>query len=272
MNSTALHALHKAIQNPERAALRLLLKARIARTPLRKARYRLLGTISKAWNVDAWEYLREYRASAYARWCRQRLLELGEATGNWRMGTSGAFHSEALYVLVRAARPATVVETGVLYGTSSGHILAALEANGTGRLHSIDLGNSPGEPPHDFMVRPEFLHRWDYIEGDSRDELPRLLQRVEAIDMFHHDSLHTFEHMTGEFETVLPYVAPGGVIASHDVFVSDSLKRIWRQNAFPTFCRRHSLRHLMIRNSGIARVRRRASSRSVPATPSLVVA
>jgi predicted O-methyltransferase YrrM len=261
----------KALQNPERAALRLVLKARVARTPLRKARYRLLGAISRAWKVDAWELLREYRASHYASWCQKRLPELKDATGEWRMGTSGAFHSEALYVLVRAAKPETVVETGVLYGASSGHILAALEANGRGRLHSIDLGNRPGEPSHDFMVRPDLLRRWEYLEGDARVELPRLLRRLRRIDMFHHDSLHTFDHMMWEYAMALAHLAPGGVLASHDVFVSDSLKRIWRENAFPTFCRDHSLRHLMIRNSGVARVRRRSSA-AASAQPALDVA
>ena len=37
-----------------------------------------------------------------------------------------------------------VVETGVLYGASSAHILAALAQNGDGELHSIELGRDSG--------------------------------------------------------------------------------------------------------------------------------
>ncbi|MEO7986936.1 MAG: class I SAM-dependent methyltransferase, partial [Gemmatimonadales bacterium] len=184
--------------------------------------------------------------------------ELDAIAGNSRMGTSSDFHLETLYVLVRAAKPQTVVETGVLYGASSGHILAALAANGHGRLCSIDLGNKPGEPPHDFLVRPDLMSRWEYTAGDVREELPVLLARLGRVDMFHHDSLHTFEHMMWEFSTVSPHLGPEGILASHDVFVSDSLRTIFKQNAFPAFCRQKELRHIMVRNSGIALRHRRA--------------
>jgi hypothetical protein len=46
-----------------------------------------------------------------------------------------------LYVAVRTLQPRVVVETGVASGWSSAHILRALEANGAGVLHSIDLPN-----------------------------------------------------------------------------------------------------------------------------------
>lgn len=168
------------------------------------------------------------------------------------MGTSGAFTCEALYVLVRAARPKVVVETGVLYGGSSAHILAALAANGSGELHSIDLGCGPGEPPHDFLVHTDLRPRWDYVIGDSRTELPRLLARVEPIDMFHHDSLHTFEHMTWEYETAVQHLTPNGILSSHDVRTADSICGIFRENAFPAFCRRKGLRYTLADNSGLA--------------------
>lgn len=257
--------LAKSIRNPHRAALRLVLNARVARSSVKRDRARLLGTISRAWNVDASKLLEEYRKTKYARWYQERLGALSSFPAESRMGTSSDFTCEALYVLVRAARPQIVAETGVLYGASSGHILAALAANGQGRLCSIDLGVNPGEPPHDFLVHPEFLQRWEYVMGDVRSELPRLLGRIGGIDMFHHDSLHTFEHMTWEYETVAPHLRPGGILASHDVFVSDSLRGIFRENAFPAFCQQRHLKHIMVRNSGIARRPKRPARPSRPA-------
>ena len=269
MKTDVLQLVHKAIRNPQRAALRLVLKARVSRTTLGRDRYRLLGVISRAWNVDAWGLLDEYRKSEYARWYRRRLARLRTTSGSSRMGTSGDFHCEAMYVLVRAARPETVVETGVLYGASSGHILSALEANGQGRLFSIDFGVQPGEPPHDFLLHPRTLARWEYIVGDAKEELPRLLGRLGRIDMFHHDSLHTYDHMMWEFATVAAHLGSTGVLASHDVFVSESLRSIFRQNAFPAFCEQRELRHIMVRNSGIARPRRKRPSAPGPWRPSL---
>lgn len=269
MKTNVLKVVNKAIRNPQRAALRLVLKAREAKTPLSRDRYRLLGTISRAWNVDAWELRDEYRKSEFARWYRDRLAQLRATSGSSRMGTSGDFHCEAMYVLVRAAKPQTVLETGVLYGASSGHILAALEANGHGRLFSVDLGVQPGEPAHDSLVHPRLLPRWEYIVGDAREELPRLLARLGRIDMFHHDSLHTYDHMMWEFATVAPHLSARGVLASHDVFVSESLRSVFRQNAFPAFCEERDLRHIMVRNSGIARPRRTRPSTPRIRRPSL---
>jgi predicted O-methyltransferase YrrM len=61
-------------------------------------------------------------------------VALGCFRGPYRHGTTGECGCEALYLLVRAARPRTVVKTGVLYGASSAHILAALARNGEGQL------------------------------------------------------------------------------------------------------------------------------------------
>lgn len=255
MGGKILHMAGKAVRSPRRAVLRLVLKARLARTDLRRDRARLLHLVSTLWNVDAPALLAEYHRSAFARWYQPRLRRLNAQLGSARMGTSDNFSCEMLYLLVRAARPRLVVETGVLYGASSGHILAALAANGEGELHSIDLGCRPGEPPHDSLVRPDLAGRWHYHPGDARVELPRLLAGLGPIDMFHHDSLHTFEHMTWEYRTAARHLSPGGLLSSHDVLVADGVSGIFRENAFPAFCRRRRLRGFTIRNFGFALVR-----------------
>jgi hypothetical protein len=55
-----------------------------------------------------------------------------------------------------------------------------------------------------------------------------------------------------EYETAWGHLAPGGILASHDVLTADSLRGIFRENAFPAFCRRRQLECLMVQNSGIA--------------------
>ncbi len=247
-----LRLAQKALRDPRRALLRLVLLARLARNSREKDRARVLEAISGLWDIDALAIAEEYRRSEVARWYQKRLRQLRAIMGKARMGTSGRFSCEVLYVLVRAARPEIVVETGVLYGASSCHILAALDANGAGKLHSIDLGTPPGEPPHDYLVRPDLMRRWDYIEGDVRRELPPLLAHLGQIDMFYHDSLHTFDHMTWEYQTAGRWLRSEGILASHDVQVSDSLLGIFRENAFPAFCRRTGLQCVMARNSGFA--------------------
>jgi predicted O-methyltransferase YrrM len=242
----------KAVRHPGRAVLRLLLRARLARAGAKVDRLRLLTWVSDHFGVDAGALAAEYIASDFRRKYAIRRRELSEFAGPQRLGTSGDLSLEALYLVVRAARPRVVVETGVLYGASSAHILAALDRNGEGELFSVDLPHEPQEPPHHFLVPDELRRRWNLVIGDSRRELPALLDRLSSIDLFHHDSLHTFRHMTWEYQTALPHLSSHGILSSHDVRIAHSVREIFSQNAFQSFCECHRLPWWMFQNSGFA--------------------
>lgn len=47
--------------------------------------------------------------------------------------------------------------------------------------------------------------------------LPELLSEVGEIDLFVHDSLHTYRNMRFEFEAAWPSLRPGGILISDDV-------------------------------------------------------
>jgi predicted O-methyltransferase YrrM len=127
------------------------------------------------------------------------------------------------YLMCRILEPTVVVETGVAYGVSSAFVLKALEENGRGVLHSVDL------PP----LRPEYERfwaaavdgalkdRWVVHRGASARILPRLLEELETVDLFVHDSLHTYRNMRREFETIWPYLRVGGAL------VADDIERNW---------------------------------------------
>ncbi len=249
--------LRKAVRDPRRAVLRLVLRLRLARTGVEAERHRLVRFLSQHYDLDARALLAEYRESGFLDWFRTRRAALERFPGPYHLGTTGEFGCEALYLLVRAARPRRVVETGVLYGASSAHILAALAQNGSGELHSIELGRDPREPSHDHFVPGELRHHWRLILGDSRRELPLLLQQRAPIDMFYHDSLHTFDHMTWEFATALPHLTRSGILASDDVLNPPSLAGIFRDGAFTAFCRENRVFHTTFHNLGVA----------LPATP-----
>ena len=123
------------------------------------------------------------------------------------------------YLMCRLLEPEVVVETGVAYGVSSAFVLKALEENGRGVLHSVDL------PPlrHEYegfwgiAVDGALRSRWKLHRGASGRVLPRLLEEVETVDLFVHDSLHTYRNMRREFEVVWPRLRPGGVLVADDV-------------------------------------------------------
>jgi len=162
---------------------------------------------------------------------------------------------ELLYLLVRACRPSMVFETGVFDGFTSACILLALDENRGGTLVSVDLpavrpvddsidqplpaGCQPGWVIPDYLRGPHELHL-----GDSRELLPRLLARYPRIDLFFHDSLHTFEHMSFEYQTAWPHLTDGGILASDDI--------LWN-TAFPKFCRGKGKRYVRVGAAGAVR-------------------
>ena len=141
------------------------------------------------------------------------------------------------YLLCRLIEPAVVVETGVAYGVSSAFILRALEENGRGILHSVDLPplRRAAERSWGIAVPEELRDRWRLQRGASGRVLPGLLRETGPVDLFVHDSLHAHRNMRREFEIVWPHLRAGGVILADDVERNrafDELRRkdiaLWR--------------------------------------------
>jgi hypothetical protein len=169
--------------------------------------------------------------------------------GGWIDFVSGAL----IYVLVRHVRPAVVIETGVGPGGTTAFILLALAHNDKGTLHSIDLPGSdavvypalgkafnihiPEGLETGWLVPPELRNRWELVVGDSRERLPEVLQAIDRVDVFMHDSLHTDEHILMEFEAVLPHMNDRGLLLCDDV------KELWSL-AFLRLCDDLGLAHV----------------------------
>lgn len=155
-----------------------------------------------------------------------------------------------LYALVRLTKPRLILETGVFDGFFSACYLQGVHVNAAtegvdGRLVSIDLpayesiGGSTSRMMRTTLpagcepgwVIPDHLRaRWSLHLGDSRELLPTISSGVGNIDLFFHDSLHTYDHMLFEYQTIWPRLKPGAVLLSHDVH--------WNR-AFRDFVRQH---------------------------------
>ena len=123
------------------------------------------------------------------------------------------------YALIRLLRPETVVETGVGAGVSSWTILKAMEENGVGRLISIDLPTPNTEllPEVGYLVQRDLRHRWDLRIGPSKRLLPETLKELGLVDIFLHDSRHSYSNQLREYQTAWPYIRSGGMLVSDDV-------------------------------------------------------
>lgn len=193
---------------------------------------------------------------------RKFLDHVKEAGGFDRQG-----YRLMIYMLIKKYQPSVMVETGVARGTSSAYSLQAMEENGNGTLYSIDLpaqvaevnanetskqdsnktyeladGQVHGHYDVGYLV-PEYLrNRWELILEDARVALPNLLTELGEIDIFYHDSLHSYEHMKFEFETAWPHLKEGGLLLSDDV--------LWN-NAFHEFCKQQNRKPIIYRSFGM---------------------
>jgi predicted O-methyltransferase YrrM len=123
-----------------------------------------------------------------------------------------------LYSLVRELRPSTVLETGVANGHSSVVLLQALQRNGSGTLWSVDISPEVG-----VLVDPSEKANWKLrllpIRGE-RAAFHRLLDEIGPVDLFEHDSDHSYEWQTFEMQSIWPRLRPHGLLSVDDADVS----------------------------------------------------
>jgi Methyltransferase domain len=138
-----------------------------------------------------------------------------------------------LYALTRLLRPAHVVEVGVSSGVSSAYLLQAMDRNGRGTLHSVDLPKKEATarsgarsrnaswsiPPGrssgwavPFLLR----RRWDLRLGDKKEVLPLLREELASVGLFVYDVPHTEQQAALDFAAVDRRMGVGAVaIADH---------------------------------------------------------
>lgn len=131
----------------------------------------------------------------------------------------------AWYCLIRKYKPEIIVETGTSMGWSSFMILSAISKNKTGHLYSLDLNDSENVKNYGgvgYLVPESLKHNWTLLIGDTKKELEPLLTKLLSIDMFIHDSEHSYETMMFEYTTAWNYIKNGGILASDDINHSDA--------------------------------------------------
>ena len=152
-------------------------------------------------------------------------------------------------------KPRTIVQTGVCNGLSAAFMMLGLVKNGPeGTLHVIDL--PPVFNPHDptwtvegkvygvvipegktsgWLVPDAYRDRFEVWNGDARELLPKMVDKVDSIDFFYHDSDHTYNHMMFEFHEAKHRLNKGGLVVGDDVSWNASLWDFADEFAVPSY-------------------------------------
>jgi hypothetical protein len=137
------------------------------------------------------------------------------------------FYRLLMYVIVRLKKPRVFIETGVMHGLTSSFILEALNKNKEGVLISIDYpsyfhtgpSNKDGYletlPPNKepgWIVSDKKFSYWDLKIGKSSEILPSLNKLESSIDIFLHDSEHSYETMWMEMTYAWEHLNTNGIL------------------------------------------------------------
>jgi predicted O-methyltransferase YrrM len=261
-----IETLMAAAKRPQGVLFRLRLVANNGR--FRRMRLQFLSEVTGAEPTVLAQYIREAETdrplirairAAYRRWTRYIPLPTDFMVDS--SGSTMFFHAVSLYALVRVMRPQIIVETGCTPGKASAFILRALERNQYGHLYTIDL---PPPEVRGLMLTPSLTHsarpvgapsnwavpdwlrsRQTLILEAAEYALPRLLNELGSIDMFYHDSDHSYQHQRWELETAYVFLRRGGILWSDNVTANTA----WRD-----FCEsKKDLFHREFTSQGVAR-------------------
>jgi predicted O-methyltransferase YrrM len=148
-----------------------------------------------------------------------------------------------LYWLVRQTKPRRIVQCGAFNGQASAFMMLALAKNGPdGTLTIID--QSPIFDPEDpswtvegkiygavlppgktsaWMVPDQYRARLQILNGEVNGLLPKVVDDLDAIDLFYYASDHAYQQIMPAFEQAKRKLRQGGLVVAVDVGWNASL-------------------------------------------------
>jgi len=153
-------------------------------------------------------------------------------TKSWNHILELGLYRAICYFLTRLIKPNFFIETGVLHGLTSSFILEALAKNERGKLLSIDYpsyfnqvptnqdghyDSLPKDKEPGWLIPENLVENWEILLGKSSEILPKVLRKKEKIDIFLHDSEHTYDTMFLEFNLVWPRLRKGGLLIADNI-------------------------------------------------------
>ncbi len=125
------------------------------------------------------------------------------------------------YALLRALKPAVVVETGVDKGLGAVLLCAGILRNRAegfpGKYYGTDINPEAG-----YMLTGIYKEAGEILYGDSIESLKKL---SEPIGLFINDSDHSADYEYREYRTIEPLLGPNSVVLGDNAHATDKLVR-----------------------------------------------
>jgi hypothetical protein len=132
---------------------------------------------------------------------------------------------ELLSILIEKFRPMTVIETGVANGASTRKILSSFSKSNliNSKLYSIDINPHVATP---FLLSNPQFH---FICIDSKKSFTNAMYEIGSVDLFYHDSNHSYANQMHEFSIAWEMLNPdSGILMSDDINWSNAFLELIR--------------------------------------------
>lgn len=122
-----------------------------------------------------------------------------------------------LYWLLRELKPSNVIETGTHRGLTTLYMLAALEDNGKGHLHTADP-NTQWSQTSNFRKFPALEKRVTYYPEKGS----AMIAKLADIDLAFIDGFHEDYEVLREWEQLAPRLSENAVVVFHDCWYGNT--------------------------------------------------
>lgn len=134
---------------------------------------------------------------------------------------------QLLMRLVRELAPKRCLELGTAVGISTAYQAAALELNGSGRLTTLEGARTWASVAEEGLSLLGLGDRARVKTGAIDATLAEALREIGSVDYAYLDADHSQGATMRHFDTILPHVAPGGVVVLDDIGYSPDMWSAW---------------------------------------------
>jgi len=138
--------------------------------------------------------------------------DVDESNRKFPQGSLWEPEGKMLYALVRWLKPDVVAEIGGWAGASASHLALAVQANGGGKVISVDSGEGGAE--HGHLLTPDLRRYVTLVKADGRNWLRE--QDDHSIGLLFEDADHSTQLTADISKLALEKVMPGGYYLNHD--------------------------------------------------------